>query len=187
MAVFIQKCPHCNCELQMQEEWSGMEVNCTFCQNKIIVTQAVFQASPAVAPVAQYGQPQAANENPCPYSGYGIPSYPSAPSSAVIKGPASSGCRFLEIILLVIGILLFSTGLCFSIIVKIVHTESLSWWLSTWNWIRTILALIGCVISIIYFVSQDVRAKRVHWEYLGIVLSFCGLFGFIFGKIIQMF
>ena len=32
MAVFIQKCPHCNCELQMQEEWSGMEVNCAFCK-----------------------------------------------------------------------------------------------------------------------------------------------------------
>lgn len=34
MAEFITKCPHCNVELQAQDEWIGMEVECPQCNNK---------------------------------------------------------------------------------------------------------------------------------------------------------
>ena len=47
MAEFIQTCPHCNTDLQMQDEWICMEVACPTCQNKLIVEKAVMQIQPA--------------------------------------------------------------------------------------------------------------------------------------------
>ena len=37
MAEFITKCPHCNSELQVQDEWIGMEVECPICHNKFVI------------------------------------------------------------------------------------------------------------------------------------------------------
>ena len=37
MAEFIIKCPHCNTELQAQDEWCGMEVECPICGKNIII------------------------------------------------------------------------------------------------------------------------------------------------------
>ena len=37
MAEFITKCPHCNAELQAQDEWIGMEVECPECQKTFII------------------------------------------------------------------------------------------------------------------------------------------------------
>ena len=37
MAEFITKCPHCNTELQAQEEWIGMTVECPECQKTFII------------------------------------------------------------------------------------------------------------------------------------------------------
>ena len=34
MAEFITKCPHCNSELQVQDEWIGMEIECPQCEEK---------------------------------------------------------------------------------------------------------------------------------------------------------
>lgn len=34
MAEFITKCPHCNSELQVQDEWIGMEIKCLQCEEK---------------------------------------------------------------------------------------------------------------------------------------------------------
>ena len=41
MAEFITKCPHCNIELQVQEEWVGMEVGCPQCQKTFTITPNV--------------------------------------------------------------------------------------------------------------------------------------------------
>ena len=37
MAEFITKCPHCNAELQAQDEWIGMEVECPQCKKTFTV------------------------------------------------------------------------------------------------------------------------------------------------------
>ena len=34
MAEFITKCPHCNNDLQVQDEWIGMEIECPQCRQK---------------------------------------------------------------------------------------------------------------------------------------------------------
>ena len=34
MEEFISKCPHCNAELQVQDEWIGMELECPQCRQK---------------------------------------------------------------------------------------------------------------------------------------------------------
>ena len=38
MAEFITKCPHCNAELQAQEEWIGMTVECPQCQKTFVIS-----------------------------------------------------------------------------------------------------------------------------------------------------
>ena len=37
MAEFITKCPHCSTDLQAQEEWIGMEVECPICHNTFVI------------------------------------------------------------------------------------------------------------------------------------------------------
>ena len=37
MAEFITKCPHCNNDLQVQDEWIGMEVECPICHNTFVI------------------------------------------------------------------------------------------------------------------------------------------------------
>ena len=41
MAEFITKCPHCNSDLQAQEEWIGMTVECPQCQKTFTITSNV--------------------------------------------------------------------------------------------------------------------------------------------------
>ena len=40
MAAFNTKCPHCNAELQVQEEWIGMEVECPMCKDKFVIDRS---------------------------------------------------------------------------------------------------------------------------------------------------
>ena len=37
MAEFITKCPHCNNNLQVQDEWDGIEVECPICSKTFTV------------------------------------------------------------------------------------------------------------------------------------------------------
>ena len=37
MAEFITTCPHCNVELQAQDEWIGMEVECPICKKSFMI------------------------------------------------------------------------------------------------------------------------------------------------------
>ena len=43
MAEFITKCPHCSTDLQAQEEWIGMEVECPICLKKFFVDKPTIQ------------------------------------------------------------------------------------------------------------------------------------------------
>ena len=63
MAEFITKCPHCNTELQAQDEWVGMEVECPECQKTFIVENGCD----LVKTVAN--QPLDTNEKNCPVCG----------------------------------------------------------------------------------------------------------------------
>ena len=40
MAEFITKCPHCNAELQAQDEWNGMEVECPLCHKMFAINKS---------------------------------------------------------------------------------------------------------------------------------------------------
>ena len=41
MAEFITKCPHCNVELQAQNEWIGMEAECPECGKSITIKKMI--------------------------------------------------------------------------------------------------------------------------------------------------
>ena len=43
MAEFITKCPHCNSELQVQDEWIGMEVECPLCKKMFVIQENSLQ------------------------------------------------------------------------------------------------------------------------------------------------
>ena len=43
MAEFITKCPHCNAELQVQDEWIGMEVECPQCKKMFVIQENSLQ------------------------------------------------------------------------------------------------------------------------------------------------
>lgn len=45
MTEFIIKCPHCNTELQAQNEWLGMEVECPQCQKMFVISNDSKDAS----------------------------------------------------------------------------------------------------------------------------------------------
>lgn len=48
MAEFITKCPHCNNDLQVQDEWLGMELECPMCKNKFCLSSpTAVQPPPA--------------------------------------------------------------------------------------------------------------------------------------------
>ncbi len=66
MAEFIQQCPYCSGDLQMQDEWLGMEVSCPMCQSNLVVTKTVLNSSPIVAEVVPNAQ---ADEKTCPFCG----------------------------------------------------------------------------------------------------------------------
>ena len=42
--------------------------------------------------------------------------------------------------------------------------------------IHIVLCIIGCIISIVYFIKNNTLKRKIQWEYLGIVLSFYEIF-----------
>ena len=50
MANFITKCPHCNAELQVQDEWVGMAVECPNCKQNFTITKNSDQSPSAASP-----------------------------------------------------------------------------------------------------------------------------------------
>ena len=46
MAEFITKCPHCNSDLQAQEEWIGMTVECPVCKMKFVIERTATHHQP---------------------------------------------------------------------------------------------------------------------------------------------
>lgn len=62
MAEFNTNCPHCNAELQVQEEWIGMEVECPQCKKTLQITapqqenkEKVLNISPSTEQNASQG------------------------------------------------------------------------------------------------------------------------------------
>ena len=51
MAAFLLTCPHCGAELEVQDEWRGMEVTCPNCQNPFVIPQQEYAAGPAMEQV----------------------------------------------------------------------------------------------------------------------------------------
>ena len=48
MSEFITKCPHCNAELQAQDEWMGMEVECPLCKKSFTIIKETAVPTPVV-------------------------------------------------------------------------------------------------------------------------------------------
>ena len=63
MAEFITKCPHCNNNLQVQDEWIGMELECPQCRQKFVL-----------APGETAKPPFESDEKNCPFCGETIKS-----------------------------------------------------------------------------------------------------------------
>ena len=68
MAEFITKCPHCNSELQVQDEWIGMEVECPQCR-KIFAINNSFAQTETAEPAVVITPDVAAGEKQCPFCG----------------------------------------------------------------------------------------------------------------------
>ena len=46
MAKFLSKCPHCKSDLELNDEWLGMEVQCPICSNSFKVTKKATPPPP---------------------------------------------------------------------------------------------------------------------------------------------
>ena len=68
MAEFITKCPHCSTDLQAQDEWIGMEVECPECQKTFIISTSSLQVE-AANPESAINSALAADEKNCPFCG----------------------------------------------------------------------------------------------------------------------
>ena len=66
MAEFITKCPHCNSELQVQDEWIGMEVECPLCHKMFAINKssAIVETEKTEAVT---NSALAADEKNCPF------------------------------------------------------------------------------------------------------------------------
>ena len=53
---FVFICPHCKTQLEAQEEWEGMEVQCTVCNQTIII--------PEKGPAVSVKPPESSRQNP---------------------------------------------------------------------------------------------------------------------------
>ena len=53
MAEFITKCPHCSTDLQAQDEWIGMEVECPQC-NAVFEIISPFAAIPDITQCGEH-------------------------------------------------------------------------------------------------------------------------------------
>ena len=88
MAVFSIQCPHCGTELEVQDEWADMEVNCPFCQGIFIVPR----------------------RNPVP-NRYAPPSWAASPGASYRSGGNPNGKAVTSMILGAAGLLTGALGL----------------------------------------------------------------------------
>ena len=63
-----QKCPHCNAELDAQEDWVGMEVECPACQKSFTVEKNI-PAKLELQPIQTNVQQPSENTKNCPFCG----------------------------------------------------------------------------------------------------------------------
>ena len=66
MAEFITKCPHCNAELQAQDEWNGMEVECPLCHKMFAINKSSAQVETEKTETV-INSALAADEKNCPF------------------------------------------------------------------------------------------------------------------------
>ena len=66
MAEFITKCPHCNAELQAQDEWIGMELECLLCHKMFAINRSSAQVETEKTE-AVTNSALAADEKNCPF------------------------------------------------------------------------------------------------------------------------
>ena len=66
MAEFITTCPHCDAELQAQDEWIGMEVECPLCHKMFAINKSSAQVETEKTE-AVINSALAADEKNCPF------------------------------------------------------------------------------------------------------------------------
>ena len=66
MAEFITTCPHCSAELQVQDEWVGMEVECPLCHKMFAINKSSAQVETEKTE-AVINSALAADEKKCPF------------------------------------------------------------------------------------------------------------------------
>ena len=66
MAEFITTCPHCSAELQVQDEWVGMEVECPLCHKMFAINKSSAQVETEKTE-AVINSALAADEKNCPF------------------------------------------------------------------------------------------------------------------------
>lgn len=68
MAEFITKCPYCEAELQAQDEWIGMELECPLCHKMFAINKSSAQVETEKTE-AVTNSALAADEKNCPFCG----------------------------------------------------------------------------------------------------------------------
>ena len=68
MAEFITKCPHCNNDLQVQDEWIGMDLECPLCHKIFAINKSSAQVETEKTE-AVVNSALAADEKNCPFCG----------------------------------------------------------------------------------------------------------------------
>ena len=68
MAEFITKCPQCNSDLQVQDEWVGMKVECPLCHKMFAINKSSAQVETEKTE-AVINSALAADEKNCPFCG----------------------------------------------------------------------------------------------------------------------
>ena len=90
----------------------------------------------------------------------------------------------LALVLLIIGIINFSSGFLFLIGYKIqgFHFHESSFYKLWNNGLCILVPVIGCIVSIFYFKINSNKYKKIQWEYIGIVTSFVSVISFFIHK-----
>ena len=89
----------------------------------------------------------------------------------------------LALVLLIIGIINFSSRFLFLIGYKIqgFHFYESSFFKLWNNGLCLLVPVIGCIVSIFYFKNSN-KCKKIQWEYIGIVTSFVNVISFFIHK-----
>ena len=61
MAEFIQRCPYCDAEFEVQDEWLGMKVECPQCNQKFVIKKQVSISSGRIPKSNFYAEKQITN------------------------------------------------------------------------------------------------------------------------------